>query len=156
MRPALSKKGTVRWPAEERRALCSWARSKYPRLVRSKYASVVWGRGGRWEDYGATFWPRGSGWHNAGVRIVAGEVVVENYRRREVARLPLAAVAVQVVALLSPPGWAEWTVTDGVGLLAYADWLDERGESGWAARIRWWGTEAMNNVESMSPQTSQS
>ena len=133
--------------ADEREAIGRWAIQTYDGLVRSKYASVVWGRGRQRQEYGVTFWANGSGWFNAGVRIETGQVVVANYLGHEVDRVPLSAIAVQIVALLNPPGWSDWVVTDGVGLSVYADWLDERDEKRWAARIRRWGAEAMKHVE---------
>jgi hypothetical protein len=139
---------SVRHPAV-RQALCTWARDRFPKLVRSAHGSVKWGEGRQWEKHplASRWWPHGSGFFNAGVRVERGVVIVENYRGREVARVPLAEAlreaAVQVVAALKPPGWEQWEVTDAVGLLAYADWLDENAKPRWATRVRRWAAVAL-------------
>jgi hypothetical protein len=135
-----------------RQALCTWARGRFPKLVRGAYATVVWGKGRQWEKHplAARFWPHGSGFLNAGVRVERGVVIVETYRGHEVARVPLAEAlreaAVLVVVALKPPGWEQWEVTDAVGLLAYADWLDENAKPRWATRVRRWAAVALGGT----------
>ena len=85
-------------------------------------------------------------WLNAGVRVVGDRAVVENSRKKLVANVPLSATAVDVVTAMSPLEFHRWRVTDGVGLLAYCDWLIEQGEHRWAARVRRWADVAVQDV----------
>lgn len=104
-RPALAE--YLRGRPERLRGLAVAAAEAYHRHVRPLYRSargeVVYGRGGQEGRDGAAYakaWHRRYGparWLNAGVRIDADAaglpagLVLENYRGREVARLPVPA-----------------------------------------------------------------
>ena len=120
----------------DRQAIKQWASKKFPDLVRSVNGEVLWGRGGQCRTKMSQWGMKA--WLNAGVRMVGERLVVENSRKQLIADIPLSAAAVEVVAQMGPPDWRRWTITDGVGLLAYCDWLTEHDEYRWAARVRRW------------------
>lgn len=126
----------------DRAALCMWADQVHEKLTRSQYATVRWGRGGFERNVAYTWFPHGWSCRDAGVRIEQGNmIVVENYLKREVRRVPLAEIALEVVRTMYLPGRDQWRIDGWADLLVYCDHLDETNEQKLARDLRRWAEE---------------
>ena len=135
-----------RTPLESHRnAICEWAERSDPKLTRSQYAKVRWGRGGFERNVAYTWFPHGWYCKDAGVRLEQGNmVVIENYRRREVRRVPLAEVALDIVKGMDLPDSEMWQINGWADLLVYCDYLEENNHGKIARKLRRWAEEIRN------------
>ncbi len=126
----------------DRDAICEWAARSDPKLTRSQYATMRWGRGGFERNVAYTWFPNGWSCRDAGVRLEQGNmVVIENYRRREVRRVPLPEVALEIVKAMYPPDYAKWQITGWADLLVYCDYLEENNHGKIARKLQRWAEE---------------
>jgi hypothetical protein len=126
----------------DRDAICDWAERSDPTLTRSQYAKMRWGRGGFERNVAYTWFPHGWYCKDAGVRLEQGNmVVIENYRRREVRRVPLAEVALEIVKSMYPPDYEKWEIRGWGDLLIYCDYLEEHNHGKIARKLRRWAEE---------------
>jgi hypothetical protein len=93
--------------AADREAIREWAEASVPNLTRSKYAVLQWGRGGVKRKIRP--WQYVKYCQDAGVHLQQGHlVVIEDSRGREVQRVPLAEIAMQIVRRMKRPEARKW------------------------------------------------
>lgn len=113
------------------------------RLYTSRHGRVLEGRGGCEQEidiYSKSYSRRYGGLtiHHAGARLSGGEIVVENHRGREVARLPYTPGLAVALARAARRDLAEvhWVARRAIGAVSHAELTARFGEAGSDDRLQ--------------------